>query len=155
MTDAIALDDRIGTREAEVLRNLSTWLDVSEGLTDAQAELVRHVVANPEVHRRDVNAVIEEEFTYAELVETFERTQPRTWGYPADSWGTVRRVAQLRTETVLTAEQAVVRALSERGHSGEAIAERVGLTPAAVDGVRHRIDRQIDAARRTLDLLEE
>lgn len=63
------------------------------------------------------------------------------------------RAEELREETVLSAREARVRALSERGYDPERIAEILDLNRESVETALARIEERIDDARRTVEIL--
>lgn len=153
MSARIDPDDRIGTFEAAVHENLRRWLDGPNDLDDARAEVVRHFLTHPEAHRRDVAAITEKKYTYRELAQELERTSPRAWSYPADEWAVVDRIAELRARTVLSGEEPIVAALEASGRSPAEIAAMLSLAESTVEATLHGVQRSLDDARATVELL--
>ncbi|MFB6129843.1 MAG: hypothetical protein ABEJ28_03370 [Salinigranum sp.] len=146
--------ERIGTNEPQVLRKLGAWLDGSDDIDDGAEEVVRHIVTYPEHHRRETSAIVAEELTFGRLLEAFESDRPKTWGYPADTWDTARRIGELVTRSVLGEKEAIVYVLSEEGRSDEEIAEMLNHSTADVAAIHHRVDQRIDRARNTVELVD-
>lgn len=144
MSERIDADDRIGTYPAEVLENLRRWLDEGNPISGGEFEVVRHIVDHPERHERDINAVFEEEMTYRDLREDFDRATPKKWGYPADTWETADRIHELRTGTELDGREAAVRALSERDRTHDEIAAMFNVSKSVVEGHSDRINRVME-----------
>lgn len=133
MAERIDPNDRIGTYSTEVLENLKEWLDQENTLSDGQTEVVQHIVERPETHKRDINAIVEEEITYRSLRTDFDSNPPNEWGFPADTWETAERIHELRTETDLEDREATVRALTERDRSCDEIAAMLNISKFEVD----------------------
>lgn len=144
MAERIDPNDRIGTYSTEVLENLEEWFDQANALSDGQTEVVRHIVEHPETHKRDINAIVEEEMTYRDLRADFDSTPPNKWGFPADTWETVEWIHELRTETDLKDREAMVRALTERDRSRDEIAAMLDVTKSEVDDYSDRIGQQME-----------
>lgn len=68
----------------------------------------------------------------------------------------MKRAYRLHQETLLSEREAEVQALAEQDRSSTTIAEILDISTGAVDAMRYnRISKKLDAARATVDLLDE
>lgn len=68
----------------------------------------------------------------------------------------MKRAYRLQTKTLLSEREAEVQALAEQEYSSTTIGEILGISNGTVDAMRYnRIPKKLDAARATVDLLDE